>query len=59
MEKLGTDEIEKAATNLLKFSNVIESKNKPTVLCVIVGDCENAYLRDDGVYVVPITALKD
>lgn len=56
--KLGTDEIEKAAKNLLKFKDISDQKNKPSVLCVIVGDCTNAYLRDDGVYIVPITALK-
>lgn len=31
----------------------------PDVLCVICGMSEYAYQRDDGVYVVPITALKN
>ncbi len=31
----------------------------PSVLCVICGMTNAAYQRPDGVYVVPITALKN
>ena len=59
--KLGSNEIEEAAGLLRKIKEKI-SKNggkPPKVLCVVCGICKAAYLRDDGVYVVPITALKD
>lgn len=56
--KLGTNEIDNAAKNLLKFSSSMEGQ-KPSVLCVIVGDCSAAYKREDGVYVIPITSLKN
>ena len=38
----------------------IESENGkvPSVLCVICGLTNAAYQRPDGVYVIPITALK-
>ena len=32
---------------------------QPSLLCVICGMAEAAYKRPDGVYVVPITALKN
>lgn len=35
-----------------------EVDNPPKVLCVICGMSNKAYKRPDGVYVVPITALK-
>lgn len=54
--KLGVGRIEEAANNLLKFSkNCIK---KPEFLCVISGMIDYAYKREDGVYVLPITALK-
>jgi hypothetical protein len=31
----------------------------PKELCVVCDICKKAYLRTDGVYVVPITALKN
>lgn len=34
-----------------------EGGNPPKVLCVICGTTNMAYKREDGVYVVPITAL--
>ena len=54
--KLGVGKIDEAAKNLLKFSKNCEKK--PTFLCVISGMIDYAYKRPDGVYVLPITALK-
>lgn len=58
--KLGANKIDDAAKNLLNLKNQIEKeKGKvPSVLCVICGLSNSAYKRPDGVYVVPITALK-
>ncbi len=57
--KLGTNQIDTAATELLKLRRILEkeSENPPKVLCVICGMSNMAYKCDDGVYVVPITAL--
>ncbi len=59
--KLGTNAIEQAAENLLKIKESIQNENgnAPSVLCVICGMATAAYKRPDGVYVVPITALKN
>ena len=59
--KLGTNKIEEAAKNLLKLKEEIEKDNGkvPSVLCVICGLSNAAYKRPDGVYVIPITALKN
>ncbi len=60
--KLGANQIDKAAANLLKLQKAIASEGQgksPTVLCVICGLSCAAYQRDDGVFVVPITALKN
>lgn len=60
--KLGAHQIDEAAENLLKIRQQIASEPKgtpPTVLCVICGMSNAAYRRSDGVFVVPITALKD
>ena len=58
--KLGANQIEKAANDLLSLKQQIEDeKGKlPSVLCVICGLTNAAYQRLDGVYVIPITALK-
>ena len=58
--KLGANQIEKAANDLLNIKKQIEDENgkAPSVLCVICGLTNAAYKRPDGVYVVPITALK-
>ena len=58
--KLGANQIEKAAKDLLKLKKQIEYENgkAPSVLCVICGLTNAAYKRADGIYVVPITALK-
>lgn len=55
--KLGTDKIEEAAKNLLKFNEIAEKK--PTFLCIISGLNEAIIRRRDGIYVIPITALKN
>lgn len=58
--KLGTNQIEEAAKNLINIKNKIakDKKKTPKSLCIICGMSNAAYLREDGVYVVPITALK-
>lgn len=58
--KLGANKIEEAAKNLVSLKNSIEKDNgkAPKVLCVVCGLSNAAYKRPDGVYVVPITALK-
>ena len=59
--KLGANQIDAAAANLLKINSQIEADPKgtpPTVLCVLCGMSNAAYRRPDGVFVVPITALK-
>lgn len=60
--KLGANQIDDAAKNLLDINQKIKNdpKGKPAkVLCVICGLAGAAYKRPDGVYVVPITALKN
>ena len=59
--KLGANKIEEAAKNLIKISNKIKQKGgkPPKSLCVICGLSNAIYTREDGVIVVPITALKD
>ena len=58
--KLGTHEFDKAANNLIKFSENIDTRktNKPSFLMILTGS-KNGYTRDDGVIVVPIGCLKD
>lgn len=58
--KLGASQIDQAASNLLKISRELkeESNNAPDVLCVLCGLSNAAYCREDGVFVVPITALR-
>lgn len=60
--KLGANQIDDAAANLIKIENDIAKDPKgvpPKVLCVICGMATAAYRRPDGVFVVPITALKN
>lgn len=58
--KLGANQIEKGAENLLKIQKNIIDKGGAgaTTLTVICGLSNAAYQRPDGVYVVPITALR-
>ncbi len=59
--KLGGNQIDEAAQTLLEISNKIKGDGgkPPKVLCVVCAVCNAAYLRDDGIYVLPITALKN
>ena len=59
--KLGANQIEEAAHNLIKVSNIIKEKGgKPPKVCAVICGLTNAiYTRDDKVIVFPITALKD
>lgn len=59
--KLGAGQIEEAANNLTRISNLIEKNGgkAPKSLCVICGLSNAIYTREDGVIVVPITALKN
>ncbi len=60
--KLGANQIDAAAENLIKIRDEIARDEKgkpPAVLCVLCGLANAAYRRADGVFVVPITALKN
>ena len=60
--KLGANQIDVAAESLLAIQREIEADPKgkpPSVLCVICGMSNAAYRRSDGVFVAPITALKN
>lgn len=60
--KLGANQIDAAAQNLLDIQKSFENDPKgkpPAVLCVLCGLTNAAYQRPDGVYVVPITVLKN
>lgn len=59
--KLGANQIDSAANNLVKINNSIIKKGGKAAksLCVICGLTNAAYKRCDGVYVVPITSLKN
>lgn len=59
--KLGAHQIEKAAEGLIAIRDSIASHGgkAPSILCVVCGMSNAAYRRPDGVYVVPITALKN
>ena len=59
--KLGAKRIDEGAENLIKVCNDIENnKGKaPIIKCVVCGLSNAVYQRPDGVFVVPITALRD
>lgn len=60
--KLGVGQIDAAAKNLLQIRDQIaaEPQGKPPAACAVVCGLANAaYRRPDGVFVVPLTALKD
>jgi predicted AAA+ superfamily ATPase len=60
--KLGANQIDNAAANLIKIRDEIKAEPggiPPKVLCVICGLSNAAYQRPDGVFVLPITALKN
>lgn len=59
--KLGANQIEQAAKDLHAIKKLMETDPKakaPDILCVICGLSSFAYTREDGVMVIPITALK-
>ena len=59
--KLGANQIDEAAKKMLVIQKKLQVKDggkAPKVLCVICGLSKAAYRRRDGVFVVPITALK-
>lgn len=60
--KLGANQIDAAAASLLKIKKQISEDPQgkpPAVLCVLCGLASAAYQRPDGVFVVPVTALKN
>ena len=60
--KLGANQIDDAAEALVRLKNDIEKEeggHPPKILCVICGMSSAAYQREDGVYVVPLTALRE
>lgn len=58
--KLGQSEINKAAENLLKLRDKVDTKTmgEASFLMIVTGG-QYAYKREDGVLVVPIACLKD
>lgn len=58
--KLGFNQVDEAAANLIslksKFAN--EMNSHPEFLCVVCGLSNAAFKRPDGVFVIPITALR-
>lgn len=58
--KVGTNRIDSAAENLIKTTERMEEfHSSPSFLCVLCGTESAAYRREDGVYVVPVTRLKN
>lgn len=60
--KLGANQIDGAAAGLLRLQQEFAADPKgkpPAVLCVLCGMSSAAYRRPDGVFVVPVTALKN
>lgn len=55
--KLGANQEEEAAANLKKFYNSVDVK--PKFMCIICGLYNAIVRRPDGIYVIPITALKN
>ncbi|HZW97865.1 MAG TPA: DUF4143 domain-containing protein, partial [Bacillota bacterium] len=58
--KLASNQIDQAAASLMKIRDKIADAGgkPPKVLCIVCSICKAAYLRNDGIYVVPIAALK-
>ena len=60
--KLGANQIDAAANELTALRDAIANEKDgvvPKMLCVICGMSNAAYKREDGVFVVPIAALKN
>ena len=58
--KLGANAIDDGARSLLEIKESLKAENAkvPDILVVLCGLSNFAYRREDGVYVVPITALR-
>jgi len=58
--KMGDSEIEKAAVNLKKLRDTVDTAkmNEPSFLMVLTATGP-AYVREDGIYVIPIGCLRD
>ena len=59
--KLGANQIESATENLKKIYKKMEKDPKsilPSAMIIVCGLLNAAYQREDGIYVVPLTALK-
>ena len=58
--KLGSNEFEKAAKNLMRLSEIVDHKkmNKTMFLMILTGT-KLGYKREDGVLIVPVACLKD
>lgn len=58
--EVGTNRIDSAAENLISTTERMAGYHKkPSFLCVLCGTESAAYRREDDVYVVPITSLKN
>lgn len=59
--KLGAKKIDEGAENLIRVCHdiVANGGKAPKIMCVLCGLSNAAYQRSDGVFVVPITALKN
>ncbi|MDD4413608.1 MAG: DUF4143 domain-containing protein [Oscillospiraceae bacterium] len=60
--KLGANQIDEAAANLISIRDSIKAEKggiPPSIICVICGMTNAAYKRDDDVFVVPITAMRN
>ncbi len=57
----GTKLIEEGVQNLTSLRDKIDidKMNKPSFLAIVVGIGEYAYRRDDGIYIIPISCLKN
>ena len=59
--KIGAHEIDNGARSLLKIDRKIRNQEHgrpPEFMCVICGMTNAAYVRDDGIYVLPPTSLR-
>ena len=65
--KLGQSQVDEGAKHLIEIEKLIEEHNKKEKqnrlrtpdLKIVITATEYGYIRDDGVYVIPITCLKD
>ena len=57
---MGSNEFDNAAEKLLRFSeNIDESKMGKASFLAIISATEYAYIREDGVHVIPLGTLKN